>query len=206
MISFLRLCHRSSITGEMFAILIVKRDWEKVARKVKSDRTLAMPHKSQICNRCGQLHSSLFLACKYNPPLRVIQAVMRANPWAIFEIDCEKRLPLHLACEFGASPNVIKELVDAYPEAISKRDQYGMLPIHKVCQSYYSNVDMLISKEKTEKYLERVLKLLLAFDPRMVLEKDSNEMNAIDHASGSLMCSNCIKIICAAGQCSIETP
>jgi len=182
----------------MFSDLIVKRKWEKVTKKVKSDITLGMPHRSQLCTRCRQLHSPLFFACVYSPPVGTIKALLRANPWAIFEVDCEQRLPLHIACENGASPKVINELIIAYPEAVSKKDGQGMFPLHKVCQSYYGNVDILVSKEDTLKYLSKVIKVLLKTDPSTILVRDSIGMSPIEYALSARMYTVCLNILLKA--------
>jgi hypothetical protein len=85
----------------------------------------------------------LHLACLYQPPLTVVQALVdlyaEAASVRIQEEACNQ-LPLHLACMLGGSLGVIQVLLDAYPLGVKCRESFGgFLPLHLAVHSTTSS-------------------------------------------------------------------
>ena len=174
---------------------IQNKAWIKVQKIISFQPNLAKPCNCACCQCCNKQHSPLLLACKLNPPIEVVERLIKANPAAVFEADCEKRLPLHLACEYGASPEVIKKIVLSNVDATITRDIYGMLPIHKVCESYFDNLDPLLSDMDAEDFLMEVVQGLLSIQPTSVLIEDNREMNPIEYAVDAELSMTIVKVL-----------
>ena len=177
----------STYSGTKLSHKIMQRSWRQVCKAVTNNNAVAMNSSFPMCVHCKQAHSPLFLACTLNPPIKVVTSLLKANPSAAFETDCEGNMPLHFACEYGASPEVIRELYRANPKAIVKKNAYGMLPIHKACHSYYSNIDQSIPKPEAQKFLMVVLRDLLIMEPTTIHEEDNSGMCPMEHALESGM-------------------
>ena len=174
---------------------IQNKAWTKVQKIISFNQNLAKPCDSPCCPCCNQQHSPLLLACALNPPIEVVECLIKANPSAVFERDCEEKLPLHLACEYGAKPEVIKQIVLSNVDAAIKKDIYGMLPIHKVCESYFDSLDPFISDAEAEKFLMEVVQGLLSVQPAAVLIEDNREMNPIEYAVDSELSIAIIQVL-----------
>ena len=164
------------------SLLMMQRSWTKIQKTIATNHALAMPRSYPNCTLCKESLSPLFYACALDPPLGIIVNLLEANPAAVLDTDCERKLPLHLACEYGASPEVIKELLEANMEAVSKKDIHGMLPIHKVCRYYYDNRSPWVSKTAALKITIDVLNMLLRADPTTIIEEDFKGLCPIEHA------------------------
>ena len=140
--------------------------------------------RNKTCNNSYR-HSLLIQSCKNNPKLEDISKLLKENPYAVFDTDNERRLPLHVACQYGACPEVIKELLEANKAATIVKDKSGMLPIHRACSFYHKNSDQEKSKEAVEKSLVEVLQNLLRVVPRSILEEDDVGATPVDHATQS---------------------
>lgn len=138
--------------------------------------------QSEYCSRCDNYHCALLLACKNDPKVKCIDSYLDANQSAIFEVDCEKKLPLHLACEYGASPAVLQKLLATNKKALLQKDANGMLPIHLACSSYFGKISRKLPKKLAERTLEEALSFLLSNQASALLEEDNNSMCPIEHA------------------------
>ena len=79
--------------------------------------------------RCLPLH----FACRTNPPVSTIDALIVVFPEALIIGDSLNRAPIHFACRFDASPEVVKTVLAACPDAAKLPDQDGNLPLHLAC-------------------------------------------------------------------------
>lgn len=161
--------------------LIQKRKWKKVLQLLKSNSMA----NTRICHKFDckyHVQSPLLLACKNNPPVKIVDLFLKKDPYAVFSHDCDERLPLHLACQYGASPEVIKKLVRMNKKAVIVKDKFGMLPIHLACRFYGSNKSGYKTQIIYEKHLMQVLSILLKTKADTVLEEDSYGISPIEHA------------------------
>jgi len=183
--------------------LIQRKCWTQVEKMLSLETGLAMPNLSQTCNKCNCSHSALLHASKHDPPLRIVRALLRANPIAIYETDCDKKLPLHLACEYGASPEVIKTLIHANKEAVHKRDQNGMIPLHYVCRFYSLVFTRRLPKIIANKCLMEVIRSMLHVDLGILL-MECDGMDAIEIALDAGMDMNVVQTLQLAKSLSFE--
>lgn len=72
----------------------------------------------------------LHLACKRNPPVDVILALIDAASSAAQAFDSFHRLPVHYAAEKGSTREVLYSLYGAYPASICEVDVDGRTPLH----------------------------------------------------------------------------
>lgn len=74
---------------------------------------------------------AIHFACESNPPVNVIQEIVRAYPKGIREQETKLGLlPLHIACSEGASLAVVRELLRLFPQGCQTSDFQGRLPLH----------------------------------------------------------------------------
>jgi len=117
------------------------------------------PSDVQFKDRCR--NTALHLACRRQPPIDAIQALIRAYPTALAIRTVDGMTPLHFACYCGASSDAVRLLIECCPDSASKLDKRGRSPLHCACAGC-----------RTEDKYE-VLKLLLEVYPQMVLIEDS---------------------------------
>ena len=75
-------------------------------------------------------NTPLHLACRRNPPLFVVHALIQANSGALRIRTVDGLTPLHFACYCGSEYSIIQALLQAYPEAAGLCDQRGRTPLH----------------------------------------------------------------------------
>jgi len=173
----------SSTKAQCFFIKTVRqRKWKLVKRALSSDDVRARKWHSPICTHCGESHSVLMLLCRHDPPLKLVESLLRSNPSTAFEKDCIKRTPLHMACEFGASPAIVEKLLKQNPKGVKERDSSGRLPIHLACISYSKSMGTRVPQAIIQNSLLEVLRLLLNHDPASILEKDRDQICPIESA------------------------
>ena len=133
--------HKSSHLRLSALAHIETRRWSLVEKDFSNGYTLAVPCHSPSCKHCKRSYGPLLFACKHDPPLKLIQSLLKADPLAAYEADCEEKYPLHIACEYGASPAVVNELIQANARAIKEKDIFGMMPIHIISKNYLRKVN-----------------------------------------------------------------
>jgi len=173
---------RASVSSSHLSNYIKERNWNQVRKIITSQKMLTLSRRNSGGYETSQHKNLLCLACMYNPPSSVIAQWIHRCPSAAFEIDCEKRLPVHVACEYGASEDVVQELLRVNREGVYQKDVFGMLPIHRLCRSYCYNSSATGSKKLIENSMIQVLRALLDIAPKTILEEDDTDMCPIEHA------------------------
>ena len=174
--------HKSSHLRSSALFHIETRRWSLVEKDFSDGYTLAVPCHSPSCTHCECSYGPLLQICKLNPPAKVVKALLKADPLAAYEADCEGKYPLHIACEYGASPVVIKELIQANSRAVKEKDMFGMLPIHIISKNYLIKISHHLPKKIAQNCMIEAMRLVLSKDPEIILEEDENEKCAIEYA------------------------
>lgn len=105
--------------------------------------------------------------CRIDPPVSVVEALLKANKHAVSAKGEKGYLPLHYACAC-ASAKVAEKLLEAYPEAAKIRNESDlMLPLHIACKWGFS---------------KGVMNVLLASYPEGSKVRDIYAMVPLDYA------------------------
>lgn len=152
-----------------------QKKWKLTEEDFSDFLTLAVPCHSPSCKHCKRSYGPLLFACKHDPPLKLIQSLLKADPLAAYEADCEEKYPLHIACEYGASPAVVNELIQANARAIKEKDIFDMTPIHLVCKNYLDKVDHDLPKKIAQNCMIEAMRLILIKDPEIILAEGAIE-------------------------------
>ena len=160
--------------------LIHNEDWENLETVVSEHKLFRVA--SEHIQKCDEFNGMTFLhaVIKYNPPLSILNKMIKAHSDALKGQDCVGRTPLHVACGTGASANIIRSLVKEYPEACNVQDEDGRLPLHLACDSEC----VLFEGDETHRApptLE-VIRPLLSGSLRSVLVEDEDDMSPIEYA------------------------
>ena len=123
------------------------------------EESFSRPSSVSFKDRCR--NTALHIACRRQPPIDVIVALIRAYPAATELKTVDGMTPLHFACYCGASVDIIKILIEAGPESVSKVDSRGRTPLHCACAGFRTD-------DKHE-----ILKALLDSNPNIVLDHDN---------------------------------
>jgi ankyrin repeat protein len=111
----------------------------------------------------------LHFACALYPPTNVIQALLQANPAAVYHKSFSAEItPLMIACGRNASPDVIRILLRGAKNTIQMKDSTGYTAVHWACRED-------VSKE--------VLRKLLLVDP--TLANSRVQAPAVDHRTNN---------------------
>ncbi|KAL7525216.1 hypothetical protein ACHAXR_000907, partial [Thalassiosira sp. AJA248-18] len=110
--------------------LIEDQDWIKFEEIVLSNpRTFQLISKSisesEEFNGMTLLHACM----RFDPPLTLLDQMIKIYPRALKAEDCLGRTPLHIAAGGGASQWVIQLLTMNYPQACNIQDQDGKTPL-----------------------------------------------------------------------------
>jgi ankyrin repeat protein len=160
--------------------LIHRQEWTKL-EKVASEHKLFKVISEHI-QKCDEFNGMTLLhaVIKYNPPLHILDAMIRAHGEAVKGQDCLGRSPLHVACGTGADAQIIRRLVKAFPQACDIQDEDGRLPLHFAC-----DVECVLfdgdQTPRTPPSVE-VVKALLSGSMQSVLVEDDDEMSPIEYA------------------------
>ena len=150
--------------------LIEAQQFQQAIQRVReypSEACMSLPSTSSSSEGGGNL--ALHEACKNQPPVELIDALLKAYESAVQTKGQWGYLPLHLACCSRASPEVIAKLILAYPSATRTKDDHeGFLPLH------------LASKSGAD---EEVIMALLTVHPKASAVRDLKGKTPIDHAS-----------------------
>jgi hypothetical protein len=120
--------------------LVYKSDWEKVLLRLKSHPHEAL-HVVQSRDWLARRNflfdtnlSALHLACaRRNPPRRVIEAFLEAQPQSTKILTYRNMSPLSLACISRARLENISLLATADPDAVLLQDRKGRNVFHHCC-------------------------------------------------------------------------
>jgi len=111
--------------------------------------------------------TALHHACNRRCPRPdVVEALIRAYPDAMLDLEEKGMTPLHYACRFKAPREAVRLLLELYPRqgraAVSRRDKKGRTPLFYAIR--YDAPD-------------GVVELLLQVDPSVVLEEQTRDAN-----------------------------
>jgi len=119
---------------ELFTV-IKKRKWNDLVELIQMyPRSASIPCPKNIQSTAkGNL--MLHEACRNNPPLEVISALVDEYADAVKAKGGKGYLPLHYACATDASTDVVQKLLDTFPASIRMRDTNDlMIPLHFACK------------------------------------------------------------------------
>ena len=119
---------------EIFTV-IKKRRWDEFLHLLDTyPRSASIPCPKNIQSTAkGNL--MLHEACRNNPPLSVISALVDEYADAIKAKGGKGYLPLHYACATDASTDVVRKLLETFPASIRMRDTNDlMIPLHFACK------------------------------------------------------------------------
>jgi ankyrin repeat protein len=136
-------------------------DWETVVQEVQQTPTVA--------RYSDEDHSNMFLlhfVCALKPPPHALEAVLEANPQAIWNRNGDSGItPLMIACGRNASPQVVCRLLKDSKESITVTDTTGYSAIHWACREDVS--------------LEVVRELLIV-DPRVANHRIEGQQSFVN--------------------------
>jgi ankyrin repeat protein len=133
----LKLAKRTNITigtnyeqaYPYFLKCIEQREWDRV---LKCGIALLT---SKSCKSEHILHT----VCRFQPPARVVNSIIRVCALCLEEIDKNGYTALHTAAEWGASPQVIQCLIKHDSKAASMKEYRGKTPLHLYCEKGHLN-------------------------------------------------------------------
>mmetsp|Transcript_33216 Transcript_33216/g.56471 ORF Transcript_33216/g.56471 Transcript_33216/m.56471 type:complete len:232 (-) Transcript_33216:277-972(-) len=121
-------------------------------------------------------------ACvRYNPPIHLLDTMIKLYPQALMSRDCLGRTPLHVAAGSRVSPKVMKLLTIHYPQACSVQDEDGRTPLHFACDSTCELFEDESSSPRGPPSLDAV-RVLLSGSLESVTLEDIDEMTALEYA------------------------
>jgi Ankyrin repeats (3 copies) len=99
----------SGLASKRVFDLCRQRNWYKVVRLCQTD-----PIDAQYV---GDEGLALHAACRRQPTVQAVQALLTAFPSATSRTNADGELPLHVACRFNASISVIRYLLQQNPDS-----------------------------------------------------------------------------------------
>lgn len=161
--------------------LISSHKWRKVLKFVSEHKErISENHCICVDEVCQLEQNILHYACRFHPPLNIIQCLHQFNPKVIRREDCKGNYALHVACAHGCSPSVIQYLVKQYPLAAGKINTEDQNPFLLACKTYLQN-NRNKSKKTGNKDLLKVLKTLGAAAPMSFIVQDCEGMDPLDY-------------------------
>ena len=106
--------------------------WNFVRDYIKRNRDNGLAKKEAELRQGDLGNVALHLACYRNPPLDVIEALIKLSPKTVQWSDSEGDYPIHYACRNGASLEVIEKLIRLFPESKALPGELGQTPLHCV--------------------------------------------------------------------------
>eukprot|EP00579_Thalassiosira_antarctica_P019019 CAMPEP_0201957652 /NCGR_PEP_ID=MMETSP0904-20121228/4974_1 /ASSEMBLY_ACC=CAM_ASM_000553 /TAXON_ID=420261 /ORGANISM="Thalassiosira antarctica, Strain CCMP982" /LENGTH=234 /DNA_ID=CAMNT_0048502737 /DNA_START=16 /DNA_END=720 /DNA_ORIENTATION=+ len=164
--------------------LMEDQDWIKL-----EDVALSKPKTFKVVSKmisdCEEFNGMTLLhACvRYDPPIKVLDNLIKLYPQVLREGDCLGRTPLHVAAGSGASPWVIKLLTMNYPQACNVQDEDGRTPLHFACDTSCElfEDDQDLPRPQGPPSLDTI-RILLSGSLAAVTLEDGDEMNAVEYA------------------------
>ena len=121
--------------------LVEERSWAQVISAVKCNPDLAKctleknGAESLVMSGTSQSNLILHEACKCQPSIETVEAILRAYPDSVKVRGQWGYLPLHYAAASGASKQVLEMLLERHSAGTRTRDDYdGVFPIHLACK------------------------------------------------------------------------
>ncbi len=100
----------------------------------------------------------LYLACQYDPPLKAIEAMIKAHPESVrIASTAHRDLPIHIACRYQTKTEILEALLKDYPETATKTTKWGWTPLMTLWDSRVNRGDA-----KDDGFWEKVMVLLRA--------------------------------------------
>ena len=132
--------------------LVLDMDWAAVAnhaRKQPRDAEFLEGHYSE---------TPLYLACQYDPPLKALEAMIKAHPESVrIASTAHRDLPIHIACRYQAKTEVLEALLKDYPETATKTTKWGWTPLMTLWDSRMNR-----RNPKDDEFWDKVMVLLRA--------------------------------------------
>ena len=132
--------HRASDRVRAYIKLILhhieNKNWDAFEKLVLSSAQTfrSTSHRISSINELNGM--SLVHCCAYyDPPLKVLEKMIKIKPSSLSERDVLGRTPLHIAVGSGASEDSVSFLVASYPRACGCQDIDGRTPLHFACDS-----------------------------------------------------------------------
>ncbi|EJK71335.1 hypothetical protein THAOC_07243 [Thalassiosira oceanica] len=160
---------------------IENKNWDAFERLVLSSAQ-SFRSTSRRISEMNELNGTLVHCCAYyDPPLKLLEKMIKIKPSATRERDILGRTPLHIAVGSGASEDSISFLVVSDPRACGCQDIDGRTPLHFACDSSSQLIegDDPVGREPPSYNLVRTL--LSGRRDSAALE-DNEGMNAIEYA------------------------
>jgi hypothetical protein len=117
--------------------------WEAVKIRCSTN-----PEEASARYRDHSGDTVLHWTCFGNPPLEIVEALLKACPGLAKVQNCKGNSPLHVACSYRALPEVVRALVRAYPEGAGIPNDAKSWPLHIVCD-YFCNVGSIFALLET---------------------------------------------------------
>ena len=162
--------------------LIETQNWTKF-QDVALTNPKTFKFVSQSISECEDFNGMTLLhaAVRYEPPIKILNEMIKLYPRAVRGEDCLGRMPLHVAAGSGASPYVIKLLTVNFPEACHVQDEDGRTPLHFACDTSCELFEDDMYTPRGPPSLDTV-RILLSGSLEAVTLEDVDEMNAVEYA------------------------
>ncbi|KAL7524322.1 hypothetical protein ACHAXR_001490, partial [Thalassiosira sp. AJA248-18] len=162
--------------------LIEAQDWTQF-QEVALSSSQTFEFISRSISECKEFNGMTLLhACvRYDPPIKLLDQMIKLYPEALEGEDCLGRTPLHVAAGSSASPWVIKLLTINYPQACNIQDEDGRTPLHFACDTSCELFEDDECSPRGPPTLNTV-KVLLSGSLDAVTLEDEDEMNAVEYA------------------------
>lgn len=163
--------------------MVKSRQWSEVMDHFSRNPDVAKPAAAAAAEDGAKPLLLLHEVCRYQPPLRVIEEFVRADPKSVSVMSKKNHAPLHVACRCGAPPDVINFLCQLNPILAGVQDYNGRTPLHLLCQEYtihYNEEQRL--KISLSKALIAAAKFIIAASPNTVILEDKDGKSALHYA------------------------
>ena len=172
------------LTTPVLSKFIVKQDWVNT-------RKILLGKNATILE-----DAALHMACRFHPPLEVVQAMAAAAPSSVSLTDNMGRLPLHIAAKCGAAPLVIAYLTEIYPQAAGFQDAIGKTPLHLFCEYYgHQYNEGAANGQSLKESMILVVKSLCRAAPSSVNLEDTEDMTALEYAIDAEVDRRVIRVV-----------
>ena len=118
-------------------------------------------------------------ACKFRPPLSIVEYLHKAYPNAVFECDGELNYPLHIACAYGCDPEVIEYLVKQNRNAAVKLNFKDRNPYLLACKCYLKKRSDNCKAANME--LFEIMQTLYSAAPASPMQRDCNGKSPLEY-------------------------
>lgn len=112
--------------------LIEQKDWNEVMLciEINPDKVRKWNMQYDDNDLCLVKQLPIHAALMQNPPIEVIESLVKLFPAGLRMKDHAGRLPLHWACECGASSEVIETLLYSFPLSAGAVDNANLIPLN----------------------------------------------------------------------------